>query len=69
MEAKNAQARSPFYEERLNATKRAAQYRDCALIAFGAMPLDAMFLIRPEMLRGAKVGRRKRSLVDRKRND
>jgi hypothetical protein len=48
----------------MQALKRASQARDHALVASGAVPPEAMLLIRPEMLRGAIVEWPKESLLD-----
>lgn len=54
----------PISGKQARAMKRASQARDQALIAKGAVPAEAMLLLRPERLAGARVEWPEAPLID-----
>jgi hypothetical protein len=64
MKAKNSQTGSEVSAKRLWAMKREAQARDRERVAKGAVLPEAMLLLRPDQLRGARIEWPKGSLLD-----
>ena len=54
----------PISGKQSRAMKRASQARDQALVAQGAVPAEAMLLLRPDRLAGARLEWPEESLID-----